>query len=799
MPRLAVGARVVWAISAAVVIGLAAAGWWVASLASRGQEAQQHLLTARTAISAAVGGEVAAQPGSGDTPRLSSGTIGQLGSACAEAAQADALLRDVGGQMHVVMPLVEALGAVPGVGSRTRAQTAALETGTQLAAAGTALCSGMQPLAALLGPADHDSTGGPPSARGALRALLAARPALVEAADRLDRTLDALRAVSDADLDAAARPGIEALRTRLPTLVQSLRDTTALLDLLGARGERTFLLVSQNPDELRATGGYIGSAGVAVVGDGSVRLLEYGSSRAYDTPTDLRARVPRPFAGYLGDYWELAGANWTPSFPDVARQLEYFYSLSHPEQRLDGVVALDQFGLARLLEVLGPVAVPDYGERVGAADLQAALDRHVHAGDAFDEAGRKQFTAALSAAVLEQVLNAPRPLVPRLVTAVRAALDEQHLLVSVSDATAAAVLARRHWDGALLPATSDALMIVDTDVVGSKQSQGVKRDVAYHVDLGATDTPRAQLTITYTNLGRPELRPDVVFIPNYRTFVRAYAPAGAELLASSGFVSPPAVQQECGRAVFGGEVLIPMDSTVRVDLAYRLPAQAADPNSYELLVQQQPGVPPGTFAVSVAGAASTATLQRESATGRHYRWRLDSAESGGLRDMPLPEAAVGGCGAPIVAAEPIAAPTWLDIPAARVSAAIVELGVEPDGTMEAPATPDVVGWYRMSARAGQPGNSVFSGHVDWGRGTAVFWGLRDLVPSDPIVLRGADGVEHRYLVEWNRVFDRNDPSATELVRGWRGSVLTLITCDGTYDRSIRDYSGRRIVRAVLSD
>src|SRR6185295_19866811 len=142
----------------------------------------------------------------------------------------------------------------------------------------------------------------------------------------------------------SARAGVDALRARLPALVQTLRDTTALLDLLGAQGERRFLLISQNPDELRATGGYIGSAGVISVADGSVRLLEYGSSRLYDTPADRRAITPAPFNTYLGGYWVLAGANWWASFPDVARQLAYFYTLARPEQHLDGVVALDQFG-----------------------------------------------------------------------------------------------------------------------------------------------------------------------------------------------------------------------------------------------------------------------------------------------------------------------------------------------------------------------------------------------------------------------------------------------------------------------
>ena len=49
----------------------------------------------------------------------------------------------------------------------------------------------------------------------------------------------------------------------------------------------------------------------------------------------------------------------------------------------------------------------------------------------------------------------------------------------------------------------------------------------------------------------------------------------------------------------------------------------------------------------------------------------------------------------------------------------------------------------------------------------------------------------------NRSFARDDPAALALVRAATGSSLTLITCDGVYDRVAHDYSERRIVKATL--
>ena len=784
-------ARVVLGVLVCIATVGGFVGWQAMALQQTAREARDHLGAAREALT-----DTAVSTG-GDPAAASLGQT-HLASACTEAAAAAAALRDVNGQLQTIMPVVGALEAVPGVGDRARAQAVTLEAGTQIANAGTALCDGLAPLVEFLSASSSDSSS--QSASQVLQALAAARPELLDAEQRLAQLQQSLSALRDEDLDVQNRSAVIALRARLPGLVSKMHDADALLGLLGSDTTRRYLLLSQNPDELRATGGYIGSAGVVEARNGRVRLVEYGSSRNYDTPPDLRVVPPPAFRDYLGaSFWHLAAANWWASFPDVARQAAYFYALSHPGETLDGVIALDQFGLQRLLEVLGPVDVPDFGERVGAADVEAKLDRYVHASDSSDESQRKQFTAALSSAVLQAVMSAPRGALQGLVKAGRIALDEQHLLVWVGDADATQLFASRRWNGALLPASGDALLLVDTEVGASKQSQAVTRDAQYSVSLAPGESPRASLAITYTNQSRPEHRPDVRFVSTYRTLLRVFVPPGATLTSASGFDGDITSSQECGRQVFGGQVSVAEGASSQVSLSYRLPTTAVA-SGYDLLVQQQPGVPPGHLSVSVAPATQPAAhAEIGNAPGRHARWQLDPTESPVLRDAPLPQSPTEGCGIPPVQAQPIAPPEWLQIPSAGIDSSVVDLGVQPSGEMEAPLAPDVVGWYRMSARPGQPGNSVMSGHVDWGRNTAVFWGLRNLVQGDRILVRGADGIVHTYAVEWNESFAWQTAPVDRIVGPSRQSLLTLITCDGVFDQQSREYSERRVVRAQLID
>jgi hypothetical protein len=78
-----------------------------------------------------------------------------------------------------------------------------------------------------------------------------------------------------AQLDAAAR-GLDALRT-----------------FLGARGSRRYLVLSQNPDEPRPTGGFIGTYGVLVAREGRLSLQRYGSIESWYRKRP-NAVVPRP-------------------------------------------------------------------------------------------------------------------------------------------------------------------------------------------------------------------------------------------------------------------------------------------------------------------------------------------------------------------------------------------------------------------------------------------------------------------------------------------------------------------------
>lgn len=141
------------------------------------------------------------------------------------------------------------------------------------------------------------------------------------------------------------------------------------------------------------------------------------------------------------------------------------------------------------------------------------------------------------------------------------------------------------------------------------------------------------------------------------------------------------------------------------------------------------------------------------------------------------------------------APVKLLIPSLKLSAAVEALGVTVDYSLQAPAGISDVGWYRLGASPGFPGNAIISGHLGYPGGIpAVFNGIPRLRPGDEVDVQLADGSTVRFAVD--RLFStpyRTLPAGFFATDG--PPRLTLITCIGDFRAHDLTYSDRLVVEA----
>jgi sortase (surface protein transpeptidase) len=718
-----------------------------------------------------------------------------LDEPCADLTKAASAFSEAVAKLEQLTPSVRLIEQVPGGAANIDTSLTLVSLVTDVSLSGEGLCQGLQPLAALL--RESDAREQPLAlSEKLLAALVESRPALEQAYVRLARAEAAVARLSPEKLDPDMREAVQALGARLPTIRSGVDGLLVLPELLGANGPRTYLLLAQNRQEMRPAGGYVGAAGVVQVAGGRIEIKEFGTSMAYDLPSDRLVAPPAPMAKYLrASYWQFGNANWWPDFPSSAEQMVYFYNQVRSEP-LHGVIAFDQRALELLLEVTGPIAVSEYDETVSKDNLLSLLDTHVHTQiGRVDERQRKAFVGATAAAVLDAIASAPSENLPRYVTALDEALSRKHLLMYLGAPAAAQLATELNWDGHLYRGPGDYVHVVNANLGPNYADPHIQHAARYSVNLTAK-RPRANLTLEFTNRVPPAVAADWV-TGHYRNYLRVYVPWESELRGATGFAEGVEVTAECGRTVFAGLVDVPLGERLTVELNYDLNPAVLTGDRYSLVVQKQPGMDAMPLSLEVVDHGERAVM--EGWLAHDQRYQVGNGTELVAADMPAAETAGMACATPKPEPVVLPAPVRVAIPRLGVQAPISNQKVRPTGEMEVPTEGESVGWYEASAHAGYAGNFVAAAHVDWGGRPAVFWRLHELRPGDEIVVHDAAGGVHTYVVEWNWTARVDNVPVGSVVGPTHDSLITLITCAGNFNPVTRDYSHRQIVRAKLSN
>jgi hypothetical protein len=163
------------------------------------------------------------------------------------------------------------------------------------------------------------------------------------------------------------------LRLVAPQTVKSLATLSADGEILNqalVSGNHTYLLVFQNSDEVRATGGFMGSYATVKLKDGQIADLTIQDIYQPDGQFTGYVEAPPGVKEYLssGKGIRLPDANWWPDFPSSAQKMLPFFGLGQ-ETAIEGVVAVNLSVAEKLLQVTGPVFLPDYQTTVTAENI----------------------------------------------------------------------------------------------------------------------------------------------------------------------------------------------------------------------------------------------------------------------------------------------------------------------------------------------------------------------------------------------------------------------------------------------
>ena len=193
--------------------------------------------------------------------------------------------------------------------------------------------------------------------------LIAVTPATAKAGTAFSTARNESEAIDTSGLLAPVQGAVVKLQhtiAKSAAAVNSLNRAVAVLPaMLGAQRPRNYLLLFQNPAELRSSGGISGALALVHTENGRVQMVQQAAS--YDFPHCLKSVIPlsaetrRLYGDITGEY--IQEVNLTPKFAEwaaLAREMwRQQFGLT-----VDGVLSIDPLALSYLLNATGSITLP---------------------------------------------------------------------------------------------------------------------------------------------------------------------------------------------------------------------------------------------------------------------------------------------------------------------------------------------------------------------------------------------------------------------------------------------------------
>jgi sortase (surface protein transpeptidase) len=195
----------------------------------------------------------------------------------------------------------------------------------------------------------------------------------------------------------------------------------------------------------------------------------------------------------------------------------------------------------------------------------------------------------------------------------------------------------------------------------------------------------------------------------------------------------------------------------------------------------------------IAGACSSDSDGGEDAAERTTT-TAEASTTEATTSTTAPGSTVGTTPATIGPAPVVVEPTRLQLPSIEVDAEVNPVGVEPDGDMEVPSAEDA-GWYRFGPTPGAAGSSVIAAHVDYNGEQGAFFRLREVEVGDPVEVSLSDGSTATWVVTRVDQLPKDDLRSSPVFDRAGTPRISLITCGGDFDESVRSYRDNVVVTA----
>jgi hypothetical protein len=448
-------------------------------------------------------------------------------------------------------------------------------------------------------------------------------------AELLKSAEENLNSVNVDDIPENQRSRFIELKDKLPQANKYLSEFVAnekiFSDILGGNGPRKYLFLFQNNQEMRATGGFIGTYAIVDIFNGRVR--NFFVDGIFNPDGQLQERIVPPVPiQKISANWSMHDSNWFPDFPHSAEKATSFYEKTGGPT-VDGVIAITPTVLEKLLAITGPIEMPEYGIIIDKDNFIENIQTEVEENYDKELNQPKKILSDIAPKILDKIFNPDNVSdVARTMGILSDSLNERHILIYAKNWEIEKVLSAQGWSGEVLDTQKDYLSVINTNINGFKTDGVIDEKIEHVAEIQPDGSIIDNLTITRHHKGGNT--PYEWWNKVNADYMRVYVPKGSKLISVNGqtreFDSPPldydalgykrdpqvkmeedsiSVDEESGtriyedseKTVFANWVYVSPQETVEIKYTYLLPFKidtnltTKPADTYSLLAQKQSG------------------------------------------------------------------------------------------------------------------------------------------------------------------------------------------------------------------
>jgi len=378
-----------------------------------------------------------------------------------------------------------------------------------------------------------------------------------------------------------------------------------LPEILGGKGEKTYLILYQNDKERRATGGFLTFYAVFKIKDGKMTIVSSDDIYSLDKSIPSHPKAPREILTYHKgvSFFYIRDSNLSPDFKESVKIFESLYQKSSSKVRYDGIIAMDSKVLVDLLKIFGDLYVSgikfsaDIDKRCDCPSVIYTLFDIVDRPVGYIKENRKGILGELMYVLFQTALrSSPSKYWGKLTDVMFKNLQEKHILLYFVDDEIQKAVEQVNFAGRIKDNNNnDYLHINNVNFAGAKSNMFVSEEIQ-----SVTKGREREITVVYKN---PYPHSDcnlerggLCLNATLRNWVRVYVPKGSELVEFQGSLKKVQTYDDLGKTVFEGYLEVPTKGKATIRVKYTLPSNIYNKS---ILIQKQPGVQSQTLKVFI--------------------------------------------------------------------------------------------------------------------------------------------------------------------------------------------------------